>query len=259
MLLRHRGHEALEASDGLEALVLIRSEQPDLVVCDILMPTMDGYELVRQLRAEPAIAATRSCSTPRPSWPAKPRSVARASGVSHVLFKPCDPEDMLAPSTCAPRCRQGDDPLPIPWPSDRDHSRVLADTLVQRSHELQRANHRLSALTELSLHLASERDPEPSSTRSAAERARSSAQVRGAGREGSGCGRHDRRGHCRIERRRGGPVGHAPRGRNGRAGPAMRNRLPQPLLQPRRRCGVDRPVRRAIRSCIRASSFPSYR
>jgi two-component system cell cycle sensor histidine kinase/response regulator CckA len=55
-LLGYRGHRLREAADGAEALEQVRMERPDLVIADILMPTMDGYELVRQLRADPTTA-----------------------------------------------------------------------------------------------------------------------------------------------------------------------------------------------------------
>src|SRR5919201_3519343 len=57
-LLGYGGHRLLEAADGAEALAAARAEHPDLVIADILMPTMDGYELVRQLRADPSVART---------------------------------------------------------------------------------------------------------------------------------------------------------------------------------------------------------
>src|SRR6059036_3797088 len=57
-LLGHQRHRLLEASDGAEALALVRAERPELVITDILMPTMDGYEFVRQLREDVAIADT---------------------------------------------------------------------------------------------------------------------------------------------------------------------------------------------------------
>lgn len=46
-LLRYRGHSLLQAADGAEALQVARAAHPDLIISDILMPTMDGYELVR--------------------------------------------------------------------------------------------------------------------------------------------------------------------------------------------------------------------
>src|SRR4026209_2204512 len=57
-LLGYAGHQLSEAADGAEALVKIRAEHPDLVITDLLMPTMDGFQLVQQMRREPDIAAT---------------------------------------------------------------------------------------------------------------------------------------------------------------------------------------------------------
>ncbi|RYF66774.1 MAG: response regulator, partial [Comamonadaceae bacterium] len=58
-LVGHSGHQALEASDGAQALAMVRAERPDLVISDILMPTMDGFEFVRQMRADPELAGTQ--------------------------------------------------------------------------------------------------------------------------------------------------------------------------------------------------------
>ena len=57
-LLHAFGHESVEASNGTEALEVVRNEHPDLIICDILMPVMDGYEFVRHLRADPQIGHT---------------------------------------------------------------------------------------------------------------------------------------------------------------------------------------------------------
>ncbi len=56
--LGYAGHQLIEACNGEEGLARARSEHPDLIIADILMPTMDGYEFVHQLRADPAIAQT---------------------------------------------------------------------------------------------------------------------------------------------------------------------------------------------------------
>jgi len=55
-LLRNLGYEVDVALDGEAALDVVRSKCPDLVVSDILMPRMDGYELCRRLRANPETA-----------------------------------------------------------------------------------------------------------------------------------------------------------------------------------------------------------
>ena len=55
-VLKGRGYEVLTAADGESALEQVRSASPDVVVSDILMPGLDGYELCRRLRASPATA-----------------------------------------------------------------------------------------------------------------------------------------------------------------------------------------------------------
>lgn len=54
-LLQAWQHEVLVARDGEEGLALARSQAPDLIVCDIQMAGMDGYEVARRLRADPAL------------------------------------------------------------------------------------------------------------------------------------------------------------------------------------------------------------
>jgi CheY-like chemotaxis protein len=53
-MFERAGHEVQEASDGAEALRAVRDSRPDLVVTDMMMPVMNGVELIRQLRAEPS-------------------------------------------------------------------------------------------------------------------------------------------------------------------------------------------------------------
>ena len=57
-LLEHAGHEVVRAADGREALALAREKRPELVISDVLMPMMDGYELARRLKADPVTANT---------------------------------------------------------------------------------------------------------------------------------------------------------------------------------------------------------
>ncbi len=91
-LLNHLQHQPLEAADGAEALALVRSQRPQLVICDILMPTMDGYEFVQRLRADPAIAATEVIFYTANYHEREARHLAASVGVSRVLIKPCIPE-----------------------------------------------------------------------------------------------------------------------------------------------------------------------
>src|SRR5687767_6596417 len=94
-LLHHRGHESLEARDGAEALTIARRELPQLIISDILMPTMDGFEFVRQLRADPVLGATEVIFCSAHYREGEARDLAAACGVSRVLIKPCAPEELL--------------------------------------------------------------------------------------------------------------------------------------------------------------------
>ena len=55
-LFERAGHEVSDAADGAAALQAVRAQAPDLVVTDVMMPVMDGVELIRCLRGDPATA-----------------------------------------------------------------------------------------------------------------------------------------------------------------------------------------------------------
>jgi two-component system cell cycle sensor histidine kinase/response regulator CckA len=55
-VLHYRGYTTFEASGGAEALALLRTVRPDLVVTDVVMPEVDGYQLARGMRADPDTA-----------------------------------------------------------------------------------------------------------------------------------------------------------------------------------------------------------
>jgi DNA-binding response OmpR family regulator len=58
-LLGKEGHAVSAARDGAEALRLLEAQPPDLVLLDVMLPLIDGFELCRRIRAMPALAATR--------------------------------------------------------------------------------------------------------------------------------------------------------------------------------------------------------
>ncbi len=56
-LIRHLGYATIEAKDGLQALELIHERHPDLVLLDVVIPGLDGFEVCRRLRSEPEFAS----------------------------------------------------------------------------------------------------------------------------------------------------------------------------------------------------------
>lgn len=55
--LRHEGYQVITAFNGLEGLRKATSEAPDLIILDVMLPGMDGFEICHRLRADPATAA----------------------------------------------------------------------------------------------------------------------------------------------------------------------------------------------------------
>lgn len=158
-LVVSRGHQPLEAADGAEALALVRQEHPDLVVSDVLMPTMDGYEFVRQLREDPLLASTQVIFYSAHYREHEARNLAKSCGVSHVLVKPSEPQLILDTIDQALKRATGPTLSPPQQEFSSQHLRLMTDTLSVKVQELEAANRRLAALTHLNLQLASERSP----------------------------------------------------------------------------------------------------
>lgn len=55
LILRSKGWEAEQASDGVEALAQARQHPPDLIVCDLNMPVMDGFQTLAEVRQDPRL------------------------------------------------------------------------------------------------------------------------------------------------------------------------------------------------------------
>lgn len=88
-------YEVIVASDGEMALELIRQEKPDLVISDIMMPKMTGFELFEALRKDEEIK-----DTPFIILTAKGQDSyfeeGQEKGILHILTKPFSPKALLA-------------------------------------------------------------------------------------------------------------------------------------------------------------------
>ncbi len=94
-LLGFTAHRLLEADDGATALELVRAHRPDLIITDILMPKMDGYEFVQRLRADRDLAATRVIFYSAVYAERETLAMARSCGVERVLSKPSDADAIM--------------------------------------------------------------------------------------------------------------------------------------------------------------------
>ena len=93
-VLTPRGHRVISASSGAEALSLLETEDVDLVLSDVVMPEMDGYEVCRRIRSNPSteflpvVMITASGSEQRLN--------ALLAGADDFITKPFDQSELLA-------------------------------------------------------------------------------------------------------------------------------------------------------------------
>jgi len=92
--LQRAGYEVVTAYDGREALEKVKSENPDLVVLDVMMPYMDGFEVLKNLKADPSTADIPVIML---TAKAQDADVFRGwqSGVDCYLTKPFNPMELL--------------------------------------------------------------------------------------------------------------------------------------------------------------------
>jgi diguanylate cyclase (GGDEF)-like protein len=158
-LLAYEGYRVTEAADGVEGLTGATRDPPQLVISDILMPSMDGYEFVRRLRANPATSAMRVIFYTANYHEREARSLADQCGVADVIVKPCAAPDLVRKVEEVLSGKVAATPAPAPG-FDTEHLRLLTDKLSQKADSLRATNSRLAALTEVNLQMASEDDPD---------------------------------------------------------------------------------------------------
>lgn len=94
-MLKLEGYQVLEADSGRQALALLEKELPDLILLDLVMPEMDGYDVFRQLQS---CERTRHIPVLVVSGLASAWDIERAAqaGLTNFLTKPFEPEELLA-------------------------------------------------------------------------------------------------------------------------------------------------------------------
>lgn len=93
--LERAGYEVLTAKDGVEALEIVEQRTPDVAVVDVMMPRMDGHELVRRLRARPETATLPILVLTAAVHDRVAEASAEAGADAHMR-KPFSPKDLVA-------------------------------------------------------------------------------------------------------------------------------------------------------------------
>ena len=93
--LEQEGYEVLTAANGVEGLRKAREEEPDLLILDVMLPGLDGFELCRRLRAD-----AQTAGLPVLMLSAKAQEIDKTTGLKMgadaYLTKPADPSEIVS-------------------------------------------------------------------------------------------------------------------------------------------------------------------
>jgi putative two-component system response regulator len=93
--LKSRGYTVISASDGAEALQLARETPPDMIISDVLMPVMDGFQLCRQCRKDDRLARIPFVFHSASYTEKKDEEFGLSMGAVRFIVKPMDPDQFL--------------------------------------------------------------------------------------------------------------------------------------------------------------------
>ena len=94
-LMTTAGYELIEAIDGVEGVATAEREQPDLILMDIQLPVIDGYEATRRIRAIPALAKVPIIAVTSYALSGD-EAKTREAGCDGYVAKPFSPRQLLA-------------------------------------------------------------------------------------------------------------------------------------------------------------------
>jgi PAS domain S-box-containing protein len=151
-VLRTHGYDVVQAADGAEALTEARKTPVDLVVTDILMPNMDGYQLCREWKSDPRLATVPLVFYSATYTDPADRRLAEKLGADAFIVKPQEPDALVA-KVAEIVARHAD--VPAREPEARAETEVLREynerlvaKLEDKIVELDRANHDLEQALE---------------------------------------------------------------------------------------------------------------
>jgi two-component system, cell cycle response regulator DivK len=93
-LLAYSGYTVLEARNGAQGVALARQEGPDLIICDLQLPLLDGYQVLAQLRDHADTTRSLVVAVTAFSMP-NDRLKALTAGFDGYLLKPIEPENFV--------------------------------------------------------------------------------------------------------------------------------------------------------------------
>ncbi|HET6900549.1 MAG TPA: response regulator, partial [Vicinamibacteria bacterium] len=127
--LRQGGFRVIEAGTGMDALARARADTPDLILLDVKLPDIDGFEVSRRLKADPATASIPVLQITATYSSTEHWAQALNAGADGYLTHPAEPVVLIATIRALLRAREAERQL-------REANRLKDDFLATLSHEL---------------------------------------------------------------------------------------------------------------------------
>ncbi len=141
--LRFQGYQVLTAHNGQEALEILETHMPSLIITDILMPKLDGFAMVQKLRTNPKTQAIPVIFLSATYVTPEDRNFALSLGASRFIEKPIDTEEFLL--TIAELLNQEHITIPQPLPP----SQFYAGYRQRLEMKLQHKNRQIARIERL--------------------------------------------------------------------------------------------------------------
>jgi two-component system, cell cycle sensor histidine kinase and response regulator CckA len=148
--LQWHGYQVVEAGDGQQALELARRERPDLIIADALMPVMDGFQLLREIKKDPALDRIPFIFYSSVYTGEREEELALSLGAQAYITKPKDADQIW--EEISRISAAGLPPLAAPPPAENPddevflirYSQIVATKLEEKVRELEEANRGLT-------------------------------------------------------------------------------------------------------------------
>ena len=159
VLLKSKGLEVSQATNGIEALEILKGSKPSIIISDILMPGMDGFSLCKKLKSDPELRKiplvfyTATYTDPRDE------KLALSQGADRFLVKPMEVEEFMEAIHDVLNQYENESAVkPIEeLPKEKEFFKEYNETLIRKLEdkmlELQKANQKLASLYKASLAL----------------------------------------------------------------------------------------------------------
>lgn len=147
LTLEARGHQVLEATDGVQALLVLDRETVDGVVSDVLMPNMDGFRLCYEIRRNEKLRTLPFVTYTETYTSAQDQRLAKRVGADKYLLKSASADAIIEALSTAQRAfRPTASPVEQSAEVLREYSETLVNKLEKRNVELQQAFDQINEL-----------------------------------------------------------------------------------------------------------------